>query len=458
MPHPDKANAVHCAELVTGKNLTGTLTISDEEMTAQIYGYDEYFNIPGECPIFLRVGNTNEIVSLHDNLTHPPGTHSRRMPSRITRRQDIVSNIAVVGPDEWTAEDKIKRVVFKVKHTDDLMHHNDKVNALGDGDWPNRKIFEKSADGMTLRAWYGGTWGLLFNTPKEFWPTFEIEFEEPRGIQEYLLSVSHYVGFLSFCLGAKLKPSEIQISRLSQAELDLAVQREEHAGDHKVHYVWPETEISSHDLWVGGSPVRAWDDKELGALTACLTEWMNRAAQWRKPYVLMMGSLGMKNVMTSERLLNACRWFEEIPISKAKNILSEDHIAAISTAAAAKAEELGYAPAINKRIAGSIARIKSESAEEQFTRLIATVGEKFATDILPNDAVNCLTRAVRFRGKSAHGHFNPESEDEYNTFSASTRVMEALCCLLTAIDLPISKAGIERIAFNPLVRDARWRA
>jgi hypothetical protein len=139
------------------------------------------------------------------------------------------------------------------------------------------------------------------------------------------------------------------------------------------------------------------------------------------------------------------------------NILSDEHIAAIATAATVKAEELGYAPAINKRIAGSIARIRSESAEEQFTRLIASIEHTFAKGIMPVDAVECLTRALQLRGRIAHGHFSPESDDEYNAFAHSTRAMEAICYLLTALDLPISAEGKKRLASNPLVRDAHWR-
>jgi hypothetical protein len=62
---------------------------------------------------------------------------------------------------------------------------------------------------------------------------------------------------------------------------------------------------------------------------------------------------------------------------------------------------------------------------------------------------------MSFRGKSAHGHFNPESEAEFRAFSKSTRAMEALCYLLTALDLPIGEEGLKRIGSNSVLRDYR---
>jgi hypothetical protein len=305
--------------MVTGKNLTGTLLLSDEEIRAQIYSYTEFFYIKGEQPIILQA-ETNHIVSLHSNITTAPGTTSRIIePRRTTYHQDIISNLAVVGHDPWTAEDKVKRVTFSVKHSKNLMRHNAKVRAIGRSKYPKEghlTIFADTAEGMTLKAWYAATYGMEFDAPKELWPVFEIEFDEPRSIRDYIEHVSDYVGFLSFCLGVKLKPSAIRVDRLSFEEMKIAVKNHSYLGDHEVHYVWPEAEIDTRDLSVRGSPVCSWDDEELGSLRACLVVWMSRAAEWKKSYTLMMTSFGLKNVISAERLINVCRWLEDIPITQ----------------------------------------------------------------------------------------------------------------------------------------------
>jgi hypothetical protein len=458
----ESGRPVHCLEMVTGKNLTGTLVLSDETISAQIYSYTDPFHIAGEQPIIL-LAETNYIVSLHSNITAGPanitaGPGRSFRPQRAIYRQEIISNLAVVGRDPWTAEDKVKWVTFSVKHSKGLMRHRAKVKAIGQNKYPTEDhltIFRDTAEGMTLKAGYSATWGMEFDAPAELWPVFEIEFDEPRSIEDYIVPVSDYVGFLSFCFGMELKPSAIRIDRLSAEEMKTAIENDSYLGHHEVHYVWPEIEINSRNLWVGGSPVLCRDDKELDSFRACLLVWMNRADEWKKSYRLMMTSFGLKNVISAERLINACRWFEEIPIAQTENALSNEDIELISAVANKKALELGHPPIIRERITGAIKWVKAESAEERFTRLVAMIEKKFGKGILAENAVAHLKRANQFRGRTAHGHFNPESEAEFRAFFRSTLAMEALCYLLTALDLPISEAGISRTGYNPLVQDYR---
>lgn len=449
---------LHCVELVTGESLTGTVLISEDELRADIYSYTGHFHIKGEQPVFLQT-ERNDIVSLHSNVTTIAGTTSRNIPPlRETRRQEILSNVAVVGHDPWTAEDGVKRASFEVKHTKQLMHHERKVKAIGRARFPTDEhltIFDDTTQGMRVWAWYGATYGIEFEGPTELWTTFGLEFDEPRTIRDYIGCVSDYVNFLSFCFGVPLKPSAIRIDRLSAAQATEAVHKHEYPGDHNVHYIWPEAEVDNRDLWVGGSPVRCWDDDELASFRKCLGVWMSRAATWRRPNALMMTSFGLKNVVSSERLLNACRWFEEIPIARAQPVLSGSDIDAIAAIATARALELGHDTAIGERVAGAIRWIRSETAEQQFTRLVGMVEHKFGKGVMPDEAVEHLKRAINFRGKSAHGHFNPESDAQFHAFSKSTRAMESLCYLLTALELPISEEGLSRIGSNSVLRDYR---
>src|SRR6266481_9537232 len=169
MPKIESGKPLHCVELVTGERLTGNVLISDEEIRADIYSYTDFFHIKGEQAVFLQA-ETNEIVSLHSNITTVAGTNSRNIePKRATRRQEIISNVAVVGYDPWTAEDGVKRVSFQVKHSKQLMHHDAKVRAIGQTKYPKEEhltLFTDTAGGMTLRAWYGASYGMEFDAPK----------------------------------------------------------------------------------------------------------------------------------------------------------------------------------------------------------------------------------------------------------------------------------------------------
>lgn len=55
----------------------------------------------------------------------------------------------------------------------------------------------------------------------------------------------------------------------------------------------------------------------------------------------MVMSFGLRHSFSSERLISACRWLEDIPIANARPALSDDAIAAISAIAGEKAVELG---------------------------------------------------------------------------------------------------------------------
>jgi len=453
-----KKTSFHCSEFITGRNLTGLLTLTEEEIELSIYGYDTYFSIKPEEPIFVLT-EKNDIVSLHSNIGNPPGRASRCVaPVRTIYRQDIISNIAVVGHDAWKSEDQIKSAIFKVRHSDPLLRNESKIDRIRLKKYPledDLTIFNASIEEQRLGARYGVIYGPEFDHPKEIWPSYSIEFLQPMSLHEYIRHVSRYVRFLSFCLGSPLKPSEIRIDRLSFNERNSALEDQSYPGDHLVHYVWPEAKIDTHDLWVGGSPALAWEDDELVAFRACLVTWMERAAGWDKAYTMMMTCLGLKREISAERLVNACRWFEEIPLAGSRNALTDEDVETIATAAARQAENLGYPPEIRSRIAGSIKRIKEETAEERFRRLVKMVQGKFGEACLQESAVADLKQALAFRGKTAHGHYSPEDDSEFRVFSRAVAAMEALCMLLTAFELPVSAEGIKRMALNPVIRDYR---
>lgn len=448
----DKYKTIHCIETSTGHGLTGNLIISEDKLRIRLFSFKDFFHIKTDAPVHL-LAETGEYVSLHDCIEGASGTRTRHHEAITT--QDIIANAAVVGPNPWTESDRIKRVSFSVKHTMELMRSRKHMDGISREKYPKEehlRLFTEKAKGVTIGAHYSGVWGTDIHRPKHLWPIFEIEFDEPHDIHGYIEHVKNYVGFLSFCLGVPLRPTDISIDRLSLTEIMQAVEEHTYHSPHKVHYVWPETKVDSHDLWVGGSPVRAYDEEELAAFRACLITWMDRADVWSKPYVMMMSSLKCKGEISVERLITACRWFEELPNAQSKDALSSEDSDAIIAAAVSKAEEIGRNN-LSNRIASSISKIKEETAAERFTRLTALVESTFGKGILPENAVSHLKKAIRFRGRTAHGHFNPANEEEYRAFSKATHAMEALCVLLTAVDLPILKSSISRIASNPPVRD-----
>lgn len=447
---------VHCMEMNSGRKFTGTFKFDQDGIHTYIYSFEKSFFIRPEDPIVLLT-EKNVIVSLHSNISAPPGSSSRiREPKRTTYRQDITSNIAVIGHDGWTATDKVKRVSFKVKHTKDLLRHPAKTKALAEHRFTNEddfSLYSAPASDMTVRADYSVAYSSDFDAPTNICPQFELEFDDGKTLNNYVHHISCYVQFLSFSLGILLKPSEIHISRHSRDEMMALIAKQSYPGDHNVNYVWPEFEIDACNVWVGGSPVSASNDDELFTLRQCLVSWMGRYTKWRNAYALMMTSLTLKGEISANRLIAACKWFEEIPLTKSKNAIEEEHVIALTRAATEKASELGYKSAITRRIAGSLKSIRTESHEDRFSRLVMLVRQRFGYSILSEGVVLHLRRAIEFRGKTAHGHFEPVDEVEFRAFSKATYAMEAICYLLTALDLPIHEDGLKRVQHNPVVRD-----
>jgi hypothetical protein len=446
---------LHCMELVTGQSLTGNLTIGSDGIRADLYSYQGNFNIDVDNPLIL-IAQNGVTVSFHSNID--AGSGSFHSHDSAVEHQAVISNLAVVGHGPWTQDDLVKRATFSVEHTMQLLTHREKLDTLYQTGRPRPDgfgLFTEAAGAKKISAYYGATYGSGPKTPHEVWPSFEIEFESALHILDFSNEILTYVDFLSFCLGTRLAPSKIQVDRISRSEVGLRIEEQTYHGMHEVHYVWPAADVEGRNLWAGGSPAIAWDDTELSSLSACLKMWFERADSWSNSYRLMMSAFGFKNVISAERLVNACKWLEEIPIASSENALSEDEVDAIATAAAQKAREMGLTADLEKRVSGSIKRIKTETAGDRFSRLIRMIESKFGPDVLLPNTQQHLTRAMQFRGRTAHGHFHPANDDEFRAFAKSTSAVEAFCYLLTAIDLPVNEAGLTRIRQNPVLRDYR---
>jgi ApeA N-terminal domain 1 len=440
---------IHCQELNTGKGYPGFFYFDDKIINAELCSYDQSFDLYEKNPVFLRA-ESNKIISLHSNIITES---SSRTGNLRTHKQRIISNAAVIGHDRWEATDRIKTVTFQARRAKEMLRHREKFDKLvktkrGDPD----DLFSETANGMTIRGGYAGWYSLEYDSVRDISTVLEIEFEAGPTLFEYLEYASALVNFFSFSIGAHMQPSDIRIFRLSRKQLMEAMEAQVFPGDHSVQYAWPEVPVEDLDLWVGGSLVTAWDDEQLAALRKCIVTWMERHPTWKKANIQMMQCLASKGEISADRLLAACKWFEEIPLTKTQGAIADEHLGLIVQTATQKASELGYEK-LTERIAGALRYIKTESHEQRFLRLVDRLTEKFGSGILGDAVLADLKRAIAFRGVSAHGHFNPEDEAEFRAFQRAIYAMEALCFLLTAYELPISARGIERARSNPFIRD-----
>jgi hypothetical protein len=434
-----------CREESSGEGHSGTFHIDEHEIAAAFCSFDKPLPKNFADPMLVRLEN-GQMVSLYKNVVGGGTTYNdgEGKAGPFTRR--VISNIAVIGRDPWHPADRIRRVQFSIAGSDDLLHHSDKFDAIADADFgemPDPMLFELSAAGCMVKVWYAASGNMTFKRATTIAVRYAVEFDDPTTLDTYLALVICLVRFVSAAFGHRLAPSDIAISRLSFEDFIKAVEARTYEGDYKVRYIWP-SKPPSDTPWVGNSFVHVRDDSELAAFVDCLRTWIERDEEWRGATNLMMRSLSLEGVISGERLLTACKWLEEIPGAASALVVSEADIDRIALAAAAEADRLGHT-GYRQRIAGVIrGQLKTETNGERFERLEKSIATRLGGTALGSNVVPFLLQAMRFRGKVAHGHFDPKDDDEYKTFVKSVYAMEALCYLLTIKDLPMTDEGAKR--------------
>lgn len=447
-----------CRELTSGEELNGTFRIDESKIEARLHAFDKPFFLKQKC-ILLRLDN-NRFITLHDIYTSggAGGHHDLREPKLSSYTCRIGANIAIVGRDEWKEDDPIRRVSFDIAHTDDLLHHMKKFNAMAEaklGKHPDPTIFELRVGVTKVSAWYAASGSFEFKRATTIGLRYSLEFEEPVTVRSYLRWVECIVRFTSAALGHRFVPSNIEVSRVSFDDYVKAIETQSYMGDHAIHYIWPETPLPERSLWVGHAFAHVRDDKELARFVDCLRVWIERYDAWDSPANLMMTAFTLRDVISPERLLTACKWLEEIPGADSAVVVSATDIDKIASVAADEAKRLGHGE-FKERVAGVIrGQLKTETNAQRFGRLVASVRKRFGEDALGKTIVEDLVQATKFRAKAAHGHFSPADDKEFKRFIKCTYAMEALCYLLTIGDLPMKPAGAKRAPGTEIVSNHR---
>lgn len=454
----ERGRKYFCREEVTGNGHTGHFSIDDKDgITAEIFGFDEFFYVDTPDPIILRTAD-NHIISLFSNITNAPGSSSHLMePRMVVHNQHIISNIAVVGRNPWKAEDLVRTVRFRVEHTRDLLTHDAtfKKHIKGKPFRKRNEIVKIDAGSATLRVGYSMQYSFTLDHVVDIWPAYELEYTPGKDILSYLDYVHCIVQFLSAALGTPLIPTCITVSRLTNRQMMRQVGKTKYSGDHDVEYIWKAPEYDSRRATgVHGAFARTWDDEELSAFTDCAAACIARHDVWDTPNKLMVQALRLRNEVSAQRLLNACRWLEELPNTASMPAIPDEDVQLIADSASARAAELGYGD-LTRRIAGSIKHLRKESHDARFARLVALIRAKFGDKILYEDIVDRLRKAIEFRGRVAHGHFEAKDEAELKEFMHCTCALECFCYLMTLLELPINDEGRRRVSGNAFVDEYR---
>lgn len=444
----------YCREETTGSHYAGLLKIEQDNIEVRLFSFGKSFHIKLDW-LVLRT-EENNVITLLDNISGGRGTNSwvRGVPIHFIR---ILSNFALAGRTPWNPIDLARHIQFSVENSSDTLLHvetHDKVANSKFGADVQNKIFSKRISDMEITAWYSVSGSTEFEHPTKIEPILSIDFDDGHSPLDCRGRAQMVVRFFSAVLGARTRALDVNISRSTMEEQAQATTEK----DVKEHYRIFELRLSADerprdkDLWAGQQFSHSRNDEELNALINCLTVWIEREGAWKSASILMLEAMSLSNEMSPNRLINACKWFEQIPSTKPAQVIRDTDAKTIADAANIKAIELGYRSIAN-RLLGALKAIRTETRAEQISRSVAEITKAFGNSIFDGEINGYLEKAYAFRGQMAHGHFSPETDAAYYEFAKSIHAMESICYLLTIKDLPMTGAGRERIKRLPIVRN-----
>lgn len=446
-----------CCEQVTGRAIQGELRLSDDRIEVRLVSFDDFFFIDRDTEHLPLRLEDNSYATMHNAFFGGPGSCSSR--TETTHNQTISTSTLIHGPDEWKPDDPIRHVTFELPRVKAFLRYDPKIKEL-ESNSPRSEIdtyaFAVELPGLTVRLGYRSTVSMASERVRVEAPVFVIDFAQPRSIKTYLEDVQTIVRFVSSAPGITMHPEDIRIRRVSDEEMRSSVETGDFLGDHSVTEMWfrkshqDDGEACSYRAFAG-----LFDEEEMRAFCACLRLWIEREPEWARSNALMIECLRLQREISAERMLAACKWLEEVPTAKAVRVTDDRIIKTIADAALQAADELGQ-DRLKARIPQALERLTLESHRERFERLIARVADRFGPRVVHKDMPDHLIAAIRdFRGKVAHGHYEPKDDAESESFARSIFAVEALCLLLTCFDMPMTKDGLDRIKHHPLVEHYR---
>jgi hypothetical protein len=446
-PHDDLGQPVHCRELTSGAQHTGILTIGSDNISLDIFGYEtKFIQIDHKAPIHVQTQNLN-IASLHWNATTRSGRNGKSSDDprfRTVYRHSFSCSAAVIGADPWLTSDLINVAKFELDGFDYILENIDRTEQISRSE-PSQefkqKLFATTVGNVEFSILYDVTYSIFQPFPTQIRPTVVLRFSEGETLQTYLKFATAFTQLISASTGLATFPKNIFIGRPTLDSADDAL--DGNKATHLVRYIWPHTDNASST-----SILLTANDDEISTFSACLSRWIDRYDQWSGAYALFVKSRLMANRIDAERLLNACRLFEEIPLTETKRIIPSNDVESIAKAAAMKAAELGH-DNIHHRILGALRNISSETRKDKIDRLIAMMRGRFGQSILPDDIFEDIAQADKLRNKAAHGHLSGESDEEFKQLSTSVYAMEAFCLLAIFLDMPLKKDGHWRLTSHP---------
>lgn len=339
-------SGVHCVEIVSGKGIAGTFTANEDGIRAKFFSFGDSFHLRPEDPLYLMTAD-GDVVSMFRNI---PGSLGHRSSisteSPTIYHQEIISNICLLGKEKWDWGDKVKRVRFMVPNILHLMRNDDKIGLLSlDKNAASQEecdIFRIKTKEACVSARYTAAYSSWGKEPQNIDVVFEAEYDEAQELGRHLATVQDITRFFVFATGLPLVPSNVFVSRLSTDDFMVRLEKEHVPDEHRDLVRFRTYDVEDRGLHFHGSPVHAHSSEELSALTLSLLAWLDRAEEWRGAYAHMFECSRQRRTVSSDRMLSACRWLEELPSAQPIRGYSDELISSIISSAIDAAKDGGW--------------------------------------------------------------------------------------------------------------------
>lgn len=447
-------DVVQCEELATGQRNAAVFDLRRDRILTQVYRFDSHLHINEADWLHLRTAK-NEFISLGGNAVYSAGASSRFSPSVLTTYcQEILSNTALIGPDQWQATDQVHSINFSIPGSGNVFDHKELLQRIARADlgWSDdNSLFSVECDTCKVSVWYAAEHQIMRGFTTDIQPRFDVSLKQPGSLDCAFGLMMDVVEFVSAVTGRLVEPTDIFLWRGQPPDSE-AKDWDRTIGPYACHFLWLRPMADAEERGYLGLAYAAWDSEEVAALRDALTEWLRRADNWHNANQLMMQALRFRKVLTPERMLNASKWLEEIPGTGSHDVISDEHLGQISKAAKEKAAALGLG-SLNGRIHSAIKRLKSETHQQRFARLVQDLESRFDTRVFRPSLIDDLIAAQSYRGVAAHAHMTLQSTASFQAFNRAIGGVEALCFLLTLKDLPPSPHETNRLTQHAFLRD-----
>lgn len=427
-----------------GGKRTGLVQIHAGFVKRCDFSFDARLDCPGNQPDCILLDDAR-VLSLHQNqLVFGGNVHAYQSGQRVSRAE-VISHLALIGPDPWRADELVRRISFSCRGIDHLFMHAEKqrrivqTNSFSEDDI---RLFHVQIGGETYGADHLVSLSSNNPIPRIDDIRFWIEFADGCPLRELRQRLMGYLSFLSFLCNRRVSPYSVRMGKTLAADTTRP--------GHEVIWSWPDTGLQTESCPVWKAPFAGGDDEDLSAVAEGLSCWIKRVDKWEAAYLRMMACLEATEEISSERMLTAWRWFERLPDAKEENVLDAQAIAPLVDAAFAVAQQQGLD--ISKgRIKGSLKVLCKEGLEQRLRRLVASAMRGTDMGDIWASMVKDIVAGRDIRGAASHGNLSHSGQQGAVQRALSASATEAFCFLFTARDLPLTSARRERLRHHPLV-------